>query len=1381
MMGTIRTTPGTQEEDWEVKTSDLPRVTDELGPLNSGVALAGFKSIALIAVLTFLGYYIGAELAFFLRVPSTRSSIFWIPNAVLLVVLLWTSPRYWSLWLLAALPAHILTQTSQDDATAFIVLAPFVPNVLQVTLSALALRYFGAARPRFDALRETLVFVSLAVLLVPAMVSLAAGWLFVRVGWETDIWLAARGRFLSNVTTGLTVAPLLLIGLAAVHGLNARWRIKKSLEFFALVFLLMLGLLAVNQWMPATTYGFPLQLYMPLPFLLWAAVRFGTAGLAFSLLAVAVHSISETIEGRGLYAVRSPAEEVLALQLALAALGVPLVFLSSAIAERGRKDAALQQSEERYRSVVDDQTELVCRYLPDGSLTFVNAAYARYFQRRPEELIGNSFLPLIPEPQRELAKSQLSALVEKPEIRSLEHEVCAPAGEIRWQHWIDRPILDRFGRVIEIQGVGRDVTDRKRAESRLKLQSTVTRIQAEAESMPEASPRILQAVCEILGWDIGELWRLGDDGRRVIFYDSWHLPQADLSAFADASRHLDFSLGVGLPGRAWQTRKPWWIPDVAHESNFKRAALAAQAGLRSALAVPITDGQQANFVLIFFARQVCKQADADLLETMANIGDQIGLFIKRKFAENAVRESERLLRLKDEQLTRTEHLASTMVTQTSLEGRWLKVPPKLCELLGYAEEELLGRRFHEFTHPDDVDADWNQCQRLIRGEVNSFDLEKRYLCKNGKVVWVSINVSVVMDTEGRPLQFLTYIRDISRRKQAEEELRKSEAKFAGIIDIAAEAIISFDEAHKINLFNEGAERIFGYTKQEIIGQSLDTLFPETFRRDMGMRLREFASAPAVAWGEGREIFGIRKGGEEFPAEASLSYLELDGHKIFTLVLRDMSERYLAQQALWQSETRLRLAMEAGRLGYWEINPRTGEVHRTESLERIFGYSPGTMPATREAFFALVHPDDAAQLQQRSPAINAAGPVDWDIEFRIIRRDGAVRWISSRSQMLYGPAGLEERIIGILWDITERKQAEITLRDALAEVERLRNRAEAENIYLRKEVSETHRAGEIVGQSEKIQKVIKQVAQVALTEMGVLVLGETGTGKELVARAVHELSARRSRPLVKVNCAALPESLIESELFGHEKGAFTGAAARQLGRFEIADGGTIFLDEIGDLPLGLQVKLLRVLQEGEFERIGSGKTIKTNVRVIAATNRDLTEAMQGGSFRSDLYYRLAVYPILVPPLRERKNDIKLLAGKFLLEAGQRLGRTFDGIPRKILEALESYDWPGNVRELQNVIDRAAVISSGTGFQLPEEWMQGGSKGKAARDDYTGASAKVQTQPQDTTLEDLERAHILRVLKDTHWRIEGPKGAAVILGLNPSTLRSRMSKLGIGRYL
>jgi transcriptional regulator with GAF, ATPase, and Fis domain len=266
-------------------------------------------------------------------------------------------------------------------------------------------------------------------------------------------------------------------------------------------------------------------------------------------------------------------------------------------------------------------------------------------------------------------------------------------------------------------------------------------------------------------------------------------------------------------------------------------------------------------------------------------------------------------------------------------------------------------------------------------------------------------------------------------------------------------------------------------------------------------------------------------------------------------------------------------------------------------------------------------------------------------------------------------------------------------------------------------------------------------------------------------------------LVKVNCSALPGELIESELFGHEKGAFTGATGRQVGRFELADGGTIFLDEVGDLPLKLQAKLLRVLQEGEFERLGSGKTIKVDVRVIAATNRDLMQAVQRGRFRMDLYYRLNVYPIGLPPLRERREDIGLLAEIFLREASRRLGRLFDPISGEVLTALRGYDWPGNVRELQNVIERAAVISTGRRLKLPEEWAV--SFEALSRTEAAEASRAIEARPREATLEELERSHILQVLQQTRWRVEGPKGAAAVLGLNPSTLRSRMHKLGIRR--
>ena len=616
------------------------------------------------------------------------------------------------------------------------------------------------------------------------------------------------------------------------------------------------------------------------------------------------------------------------------------------ITDRVTAEEALRRSEQRYRAVVEDQTELVCRFLPDTTLTFVNGAYARYFGKPPDELIGQSFLILLPEMEHAAARRHIESLVENPRVGSYEHEVWTLQGELRWQQWVDRPIRDSSGRVVEFQSVGRDVTE-------------------------------------------------------------------------------------------------------------------------------------------------------------------------RKLVEQALRESE-------ERLVRTEKFSLMMSTHLDLDGRWIKVPPTLCELLGYAEEELLGHRFHEVTHPDDIDADWTQCLHLIRGEIKSFDLEKRYIRKNGAVVWVYINRSVVTDKDGSPVHLLTYIRDISKRKQAEEALKA----------------------------------------------------------------------------------------------------------------------------------------------------------------------------------------------------------------------------------------------------------------ALAEVQRLKERLEAENVYLRSEVSGAHRGGKFLGRSDGIRKVLQQVEQVAATDMTVLILGETGTGKELVARAVHEKSGRRDRPLVKVNCSALPGELIESELFGHEKGAFTGATGRQVGRFELADGATIFLDEVAELPLRLQAKLLRVLQEGEFERLGSGKTIKVDVRVIAATNRNLAEAIQEQRFRLDLYYRLNVYPIQLPPLRERGDDIALLAEMFVTEAARRLGRVFEPIPEDVLEALRRYEWPGNVRELQNVIERTAVTSAGAVLRLPEGWELLLSPSSGAPTAVRETRMNSGTGGiRESTLEQLHRKRILEVLSQTGWRIEGPKGAAVILGLNPSTLRSRMQKLGI----
>ena len=351
------------------------------------------------------------------------------------------------------------------------------------------------------------------------------------------------------------------------------------------------------------------------------------------------------------------------------------------------------------------------------------------------------------------------------------------------------------------------------------------------------------------------------------------------------------------------------------------------------------------------------------------------------------------------------------------------------------------------------------------------------------------------------------------------------------------------------------------------------------------------------------------------------------------------------------------------------------------------------------------------------------------------------------------------------DMTQHFLTQETLKQALDEVKILKNRLEAENIYLMNEIKLSHNFEEIVTGNPIFMKTLQQVEQVAPTDASVLIVGETGVGKELVARAIHNLSNRRDRPLICINCAALPASLVENELFGHEKGAFTGANSRKQGRFELADGGTIFLDEIGDLPLELQSKLLRVLQEGEFERLGDSCTIKVDVRILAATHVDLKALIASGRFRSDLYYRLNVFPIPCPPLRERKEDIPLLVKHFVKTSCEKNGKRIELVPRHVMESLEAYPWPGNIRELQNVIERAVILSRGNRLEI----------------DSLPKTVIAADASRISPLEETERAHIIRALEATDWRVGGPKGAAEILGIKRTTLQARMRKLGIQRHI
>ena len=434
----------------------------------------------------------------------------------------------------------------------------------------------------------------------------------------------------------------------------------------------------------------------------------------------------------------------------------------------------------------------------------------------------------------------------------------------------------------------------------------------------------------------------------------------------------------------------------------------------------------------------------------------------------------------------------------------------------------------------------------------------------------------------------------------------------------------------------------------------------------------------------------------------------------------------------------------------------------ESYCRLFGKSRNRFLGS--SFYPQIYEEDRNRVIKKIKSLSRNNPVEVD-ERRVLLSNGKIVWQQCTDRIILNEKGKIVEYQGVGVDITDLKDGEKALREALKEVERLKNKLHDEVVYLREEIKLEHNFEQIIGKSEVIKKILKQVEIVAPNDTTVLILGETGTGKELVARAVHNLSSRRARPLVKVNCAALPTNLIESELFGHEKGAFTGATAQRIGRFELADESSIFLDEIGDLPLDLQVKLLRVLQEGEFERVGGTDTIKVNVRIIAATNRKLEKAIESGNFREDLYYRLNVIPIELPPLRERKGDIELLAMYFAQKYGRKQGKSFDKISRNTINHLKNLEWEGNIRELENIVERAVIFSQPPELKLDNRFLP---QNKIKSPDS-----------QSRSLEAIERDHILKILNEKNWVIEGEAGAANVLDLHPNTLRSRMKKLKISK--
>jgi formate hydrogenlyase transcriptional activator len=669
-----------------------------------------------------------------------------------------------------------------------------------------------------------------------------------------------------------------------------------------------------------------------------------------------------------------------------------------------------------------------------------------------------------------------------------------------------------------------------------------------------------------------------------------------------------------------------------------------------------------------------------------------------------------------------------------------------------------------------------------------------------KIVGKSLKKAKLDKSRGSAVTSEGFIADQSKYEPAE-------LSFGRLFESAPDAMVLVDAEGRIVLVNSQTEQLFGYRREELIGELIEVLIPGR-QRDGRFANQYCYSLDTHIRPSGIDLvlepYGLRKDGREFPVEISQSPLETKDGMLVSTAIRDVSERKRIQElgselgfeklssrllgtfinlptALMDGEIENALEQVVGAFGtnraiLCEIDSSTSSpivTHRWDwpgipHSPRIVNDSLPWLynRILKGELTELSRPEELpkearAELEfMKSAGLRSAIVVPLLIGGKLI---GCLATSSYRKRILWDSVLISrfQQVGNVFANALARRRDDERLQAAFSQISDLKERLERENTYLREEIELEHDHTTVIGQSIAIRSVLKKAEQVASTDSVVLLSGETGAGKELIARTIHELSKRKDKPMVKVNCAAMPATLIESELFGREKGAYTGALSREIGRFELANGGTIFLDEIGELPTELQSKFLRVLQDGEFERLGSSKTVQVDTRVIAATNRDLQVAIKDGKFREDLYYRLSVFPIDLPPLRERREDLLALTWHLLKDLCKRMGRNVESIDPATLKAFQAYSWPGNVRELRNVIERYLILNPGPVFraEVPESDESPSLVGQ--------------------NLDDVERRHIQQVLQKTRWRIRGKGGAAEHLGLKPTTLEARMKKLGIAR--
>jgi PAS domain S-box-containing protein len=1008
--------------------------------------------------------------------------------------------------------------------------------------------------------------------------------------------------------------------------------------------------------------------------------------------------------------------------------------LEVAVADKTTRLTAANEELRREKEQLDELFELspdvVILADDDFHVLRVNKEFTRIFGYTAEEVAGQ-WLPELIMPEEFRAE----ALKNRDRLISGNRVELEAIGQ--------RKDGVRFGVSVVAKGISlgldqvamyliyRDITDRKKIERKLKEAFE------EIKQRTEAARRSERELRDVVNTVPAYVWSTSPEGQVDFVSDRW----------------LQFT------GLAVEEAFGWKWEAVVHPDDRTRlvadwhTALKKGRAMESEARVRRADGQYCWW----FTRNVPLRDETGKVVrwygTAIDIED-------RKRAEQVLQKSEERWRSVFEN-------SAIGVALTDLNGRFLATNHTYQTMVGYTEQELRALCFLDVTHRDYREANWALITELLEGKQQQFQIEKKYLRKDGSSIWVSNNVSLVPGTERVPQFIMALSEDITQRKRAEEALQRSEGYLAEAQKLThtgswAAQVSHLEDISWSNIYwSEEMHRIFDFDPDPTPPSDVEIvrrLHPEDER----------FYRPVIQQAI-REKTGFEADYRLLLPNGAPKYIHVVGHPtvnasgdVIEIVgtAMDVTEQHEARAALEiafeqikAEETELRRMTDAIATPIYVLRRDGTPLFANQTVLDYTGLALEDLQ--REDHRARVlHPEDEERLrEQRREALARGKP--FEVEQRWLWKDGNYRWFLVRYNPLRDEQGNIIRWYATGTDIEDRKHAE----------ERMRS----ENLALREQIDQAFMFEEIVGASPALQSVLSSIVKVAPTDSTVLIAGETGTGKELIARAIHKHSQRSAQAFISVNCASIPSSLIASELFGHEKGAFTGAVQRRQGRFELAHSGSIFLDEVGELPPETQIALLRVLQERQFERVGGSRTLATDVRVIAATNRDLTAAIAAGMFRADLFYRLNVFPIEVPALRKRKEDIPMLVEYFVKRYAEKSGKHIRKIDKVTLELCQLYPWPGNIRELQNIVERSVISCSGDTFWIEKAWL---TAPEPVRQELLGALPN--------TLQNHEREIIETALAECKGKIAGPKGAAAKLGIPRSTLDSKIKQLRIKKH-